>query len=168
MPINVQSPVIQQLFQPTNQIQSAANPYIIKGSLIMFRYSYWIHDPMPLLIVTDYIPGQKIRGLNLHYLSDLYIRSLISQATVNPGAFSYQNNIKGNAYIKSSFRVYKWPGISQIKKFDSQFVLKMMSVARTTFDPAQIKAIRQYVDQQIQQQLVGKAEETPEMPYQST
>lgn len=166
MPINVQNPMLQQLFQPVAnqqpQIPAAANQYVTKGSLIMFRYSYWIHDPVPLVIVTDYHPGKSIRGINLHYLTYPYIKTLITQSGTNMN-FSYQN-IKGDAYIRSSFRSYKWIGISQVKKFDSQFVLKMMTVART-FDPTQIRAIRQSVEQQIQQEVVNKAQPTQEMPY---
>jgi len=170
MPINVQSPLVQRLFQPSTpgiaqpqqqQPQIQQNPYITKGSLIMFRYAFWVHDPMPLLIITDYQPGRKIRGINLHYLTYYYIQRLLTQSTNM--AFSYQN-VKGDTYITSAFRTYKWGGISQVKKFDSQFILRMLSVGRN-FDPSQIRAIRQAVDQQIQQELVNQAAPTPEQPF---
>ncbi len=72
--------------------------------------------------------------------------------------FSYQN-IKADNYISNSFRSYKWGGISQVKKFDAQFIQKMMTMART-FDPSQIRAIRQSIDQQLQKQYIEKAEPT--------
>ena len=135
--------------------QAAATPYVTKGSLVMFRYTFWIHDPVPLVIVSDLTPGTRLRGVNLHYLTFPYIHTILMTA-LQSQTFSYQN-IKGDAYISSSFRSYKWNGISQIKKFDSQFVLKMMTIARS-FDPTQIDAIRQSVDQQLQKQYIGKAE----------
>lgn len=153
------NPMLQQLFQQpqTNQSQ-IANPFVTKGSLVMFKYSFWIHDPMPLVIVTDYIPGVKMRGVNLHYLTYPYIRNLLTSMGAGTATFSYQN-IKADSYISSSFRSYKWNGISSVKKFDTQFILKMMTVARS-FDPSQIRAIRQSVDQQLQQQYVEKAQPT--------
>lgn len=156
MPVAPLNPMVQQLFQQP-QLQTANNPAITRGSLIMFHYTLWIHDPMPLVIVTDYLPGNKLRGVNLHYLTYPFVRTLLSQAGTTAG-FSYQN-IKGNAYISDAFRSYKWNGISQVKKFDCQFVLQMMTMARA-FDPSQIRAIRQSVDQQLQQQMLPKAEET--------
>jgi len=156
-------PLLQQLFQPqSNQPNLAPNPFVTKGSLIMFRYSFWIHDPVPLVIVTDYTPAYRIRGVNLHYLTYSYISNLLTSSAGMQG-FSYQN-IKGDSYISSAFRSYKWQGISQVKKFDAQFILKAMSVARN-FDPTQIQAIRQSVEQQLQQQYVPKAQETVEQPY---
>lgn len=135
---------------------------IFKGNLIMFRYAFWQHDPMPLLVITDYQPGRKIRGINLHYLTYYYIQRLLT-LSANNMAFSYQN-VKGDTYITSAFRTYKWGGISQVKKFDSQFILRMLTIGRT-FDPSQIRAIRQAVDQQIQQELIGQATPTQEQPF---
>jgi hypothetical protein len=166
MPQPGMDPMVQQLFnpianQPLNQPQVAPNPFMAKGSLVTFRYSFWVHDPVPLVIVNDFASGYRMRGINLHYLTFPYVRNLVSR--LGSGGFSYQS-IKGDAYISSSFRTYKWAGISQVKIFDSQFVLKMMAVSRT-FDPYQIRAIRQSVEQQLQQQTLPKAEETVEQPY---
>ena len=168
---------VQQLFQPvtnqpaanqsvtnqpvTNQPETFSNTYVTKGSLVMFHYSFWIHDPAPLVIVTDYLPGQRLRGVNLHYLTFHYIKNLLGRVAVN---FSYQT-IKGDAYISSSFRTYKWAGISQVKIFNSKFVLQMMAIART-FDPYQIRAVRQSVEQQLQQQIIQKAEPSVGQPTQ--
>ena len=153
---------IQGLFDSVNPQGTTVSPVLGKGSLVAFRYSFWIHDPVPLVIITDYAPGYKMRGVNLHYLTYPVIRNLLSVAASNP-SFSYQN-IAQDSYISSSFRTYKWNGISQVKKFDAQFILKMMSVART-FDPSQIHAIRQSVETQIQQEMLRKAQGTTEVPY---
>lgn len=172
-PINpqiAQDPVIQQLFQPVdpfsnNTPEISPNPYVSKGALVMFQYSFWVHDPVPLVVVTDFMPGKRVRGVNLHYLTFPYVRNLLTRVSTS---FSYQT-IKGDAYINSSFRTYKWAGISQVKIFNSKFVLQMMTVART-FDPYQIRAIRQSVEQQLQQQIIGKAQESvaeqPQSPQQ--
>ena len=148
-------PVLKQLFEPVNQPTAGTTEYVTKGSLVMFQYAFWMHDPVPLVIVTDYLPGRRVRGVNLHYLTFTYISNLLTRVST---AFSYQS-IKGDAYISSSFRTYKWAGISQVKIFNSKFVLQMMTVART-FDPYQIRAIRQSVEQQLQQQIIGKAQES--------
>ncbi|RDJ35656.1 MAG: hypothetical protein DWQ19_12625 [Crenarchaeota archaeon] len=153
-------PVLQELFQPVNtQPEIAVNQTISKGSLVMFQYSFWIHDPTPLVVVTDFAPGHRMRGVNLHYLTFPYVKNLLTRVSA---AFSYQT-IKGDAYINSSFRTYKWAGIQRVKIFNTKFVLQMMSIART-FDPYQIRAIRQSVEQQLQQQIIGKAQETVEPP----
>lgn len=147
MPLN--NPLVNQLF---NTPVSTATPVLAKGSLITFHYSFWLNDPAPLVIVTDFVPGIRLRGVNLHYLTFLYVKTVLLKAS--PG-FSYQN-IKGDQYISNSFRSYKWAGIMNMRVFDSQFILKMMSIARS-FDPSQIQAIRQSVEEQLQQQLLGQA-----------
>ena len=97
-----------------------------------------------------------MRGINLHYLTYLYIRNILNIASNSQGGFSY-NNIKNDSYIVNSFRSYKWNGISQIKKFDLKFINQMIDNSRN-FDPNQIQAIRQSVNQQLQQQYVSSAD----------
>lgn len=154
--IDINNPVVQKMFQQPNQ--TTIQTPLGKGSLVMFFYSFWKHDPSPLLIITDYQPGNRIRGINLHYLTFPIVKNSLSMSAGNP-SFSYQN-IKGNNYIQSAFRTYKWAGISQLRRFDSKFVLQMMDIART-FDPYQIKAIREAIDQQLARtQPVKTAEQT--------
>jgi hypothetical protein len=146
--------LVNNLFQQPNQ---PVNNQIIKGSLIMFKYSFWIHDPIPLVLVTDYNLNGKLRGVNLHYLTQFYILNLISSASNLKGVFSY-NNIKNNSYIVDSFRSYKWEGISQIRVFDVSFISKMIQNVRN-IDPTQVQSIRQSVNQQMQQQYVTPADQ---------
>lgn len=146
--------LVNNLFQQPNQ---PVNNQIVKGSLIMFKYSFWIHDPIPLVLVTDYNLNGKLRGVNLHYLTQFYILNLISSASNLKGVFSY-NNIKNNSYIVDSFRSYKWEGISQIRVFDVSFISKMIQNVRS-IDPTQVQSIRQSVNQQMQQQYVTPADQ---------
>lgn len=141
------NPVFQGLFQKPNQ--TSASQYLTKGSLIVFKYSFWIHDPYPLVIVSDYIYGTKIRGVNLHYLTYPVISSILSTACASK-TFSY-SNIKGNSYISSAFRTYKWNGISQVKKLDCNTLLKVISGVRS-IDPSQTQAIRQSIEDQLRRQ----------------
>jgi hypothetical protein len=146
--------LLGNLFQQTSA--TSLNNSIVKGSLIIFNYSFWKNDPRPLVIVTDYNIQGKMRGVNLHYLTYPYIRNILNIASVSQIGFSY-NNIKNDSYISNSFRSYKWSGISQIKKFDIQFINQMINNVRS-FDPNQIQSIRQSVNQQLQQQNVPSAD----------
>ncbi len=147
--------LLGKLFQQTNT--NSQNNNIIRGSLIIFNYSFWKNDPRPLVIVTDYNLNGKMRGINLHYLTYPYIKNILNIASNSQGGFSY-NNIKNDSYITNSFRSYKWNGISQIKKFDLAFINKMIDNARG-FDPTQIQSIRQSVNQQMQQEYVQGADQ---------
>lgn len=138
------NPLVQKLFQPSQQFQTA----LTQGTLINFRYSFYMNDPGPLVILTKVIPGNYVKGINLHYLTYPYVTSLLSRSVGNP-SFSYQN-IKNDNYIVSAFRTYKWNGISQIRRFDSQLILTVMQAVRS-IDPTQIAAIRQSIEQQINQ-----------------
>ena len=129
--------------------------FLQKGNLITFNYVNWANDPRPLVILTDVSPGMRIRGINLNYLTFNYIKNILLSNCNNVG-FSY-SNIKGDAYIVSAFRSYKWQGIQQLRKLDCKFLLSVMSVVRS-FDPNEIKMIRQSVREQIQQQISPKAE----------
>ncbi len=63
--------------------------------------------------------------------------------------FSYYN-IKADQYIVSAFRSYLIRGIMFEKSriIDANFLLKMMSMVKS-FDPLQIKAIRQEIERQL-------------------
>lgn len=145
------NPALAGLFKNVNRRQSN---YIQRGSLISFNYGLWIHDPYPLILVTDIMPGNKIRGLNLHYLTFPSIKQLLRTGGNNPN-FSYQN-VKANKYITSAFRSYKWQGIRQVKMMDVNFLLTVMATVRS-FDPNQVKAIRESVEAQIQRMVNPKA-----------
>jgi len=143
MPANVSG-----LFQSVQNQQQQASNYLNKGRLITFNYSRWIHDPYPLLILTDVIPNVRIRGINLHYLTFPFVKTMLQTGCTSP-QFSYQN-VKGNPYIVGAFRSYKWQAIRQVRYLDCQFILAVMATVRS-FDPSQVQAIRRAVQEQIQQ-----------------
>ena len=130
------------------------NSFIKKGDLISFFYEYWKNDFSPLLIVSDSMlvskSGNMMRGVNLHYLTFPYIRNLLQNNKNNPN-FSY-SNIKGNQYLTDAFRSYKLNAVTNIKKLDVNFILNVMATVRT-FDPNQVKAIRESIQEQIQRKI---------------
>ena len=151
------SNLLNNLFKTPQQLTKQSHPQ--SGSLLAFNYSMWIHDPYPLVIVTDVIPNTRIRGLNLHYLTFPYIKTLLKTACQN-NSFSY-GNIKNDAYITNAFRSYKWQGVRQVKMLDCSFLLNVMASVRT-FDPNQVSAIRQSIREQMQRVVNPPAESTEE------
>jgi hypothetical protein len=161
MPINagnVQQPVppaIQQLFQaPTF---NRGGPFVARGNLIIFNYSFWVHDPKPLVIVTGMKPGYRLFGVNINYLTFNTIKKLL-----------WQKKLGNDKYIvDTAFREYKWEGIRQIRILDREFVIRVMSLVRS-FDPADVEIIRRQVREMITRQVNPKAEAFPaqgqEMP----
>lgn len=141
----VVNPNIEKLFAPTT-----LNNLVVRGNLISFEYLAWKHDPKPLIIVAEIIPGFRIRGINLHYLTFNYIKNLIQMGTNNPN-FSY-GNVRSDKYITSAFRTYKWQGIRQVKKLDSQTLLRMIGAVRS-FNPNEIEMMRQTIQNQINTEL---------------
>lgn len=148
---------INSLFQPVEPPKPEdTDPFVKKGSLISFGYLFYKHDPYPLIIVTDLIFGQRIRGVNLNYLTFNAIKNLIQQHGENRG-FAY-SAVKGDRYLVDAFRTYKWQGIRQLKKLNSDFLLSVLGVARS-YDPNEMEAIKDSVQEQIQQKVNPKAEE---------
>lgn len=149
-------PALQRLFQQ----QRTTNPLLGKGSVLQFTYLYWQHDPRPLIIVTDVRHGDRIRGINIHYLSFNQIKKILQQGCDNKG-FSYQSfrsppqalpqQKKANAFV-NAFRSYKWNGIRTIKQLDCQFIIRIMEMVRS-FDPAEVEIIRTQVQEQLQRQV---------------
>lgn len=158
------------LFQQFNPFQGVgSNQYgfsssiVAKGSLLAFNYPisyakeqpYYIHDPYPLVIVTDIWP-HYLRGVNLHYLSFPYIRHLLQPNCGNTG-FSY-SNIRADKYIASAFRMYYREGMHKPKKLDCAYILDLLGTVRR-FSNTEIERIRDEVRKQIQQRLQLKAEQ---------
>lgn len=157
-PRNVAS-LLGNFFRPAGQMTGVTNPrlnnqnnVLRKGALISFTYSFWKHDPFPLVIVIDYFPGRILRGVNLHYLTYNYIAQVIKSSKT--AGFSYQN-IKPNEYISNAYRTYKWQGVSKIRVFDTNFILKVIQ----TFNPADVKAIRQEIETIIRQSVNTPADQ---------
>ncbi len=131
---------------------------ITKGSLVSFNYALWKHDPNPLIIITD-IFGDYIRGVNLHYLTLPYIKRILSSHCDNM-MFSYFI-IKQDTYIANAFRTYKRIGIRLIRKLDCNFLVSVLSAART-MNPAEVIAMRKFVQDQLRRQVNPKAQATGE------
>jgi len=133
-----------------------------RGDLMTFNYPYsWaikpniIHDPYPLVIVTDVWP-QHIRGVNLHYLTFPYIKSILTPNCGNRG-FTY-SNIRADKYVANAFRMYYRKGIHQPKKMDCAWLLEMLSGIRR-WSPDEIERIREQIREQIQKRLQVKADQ---------
>lgn len=147
-----QNTPIQKLFQTVND--QPGKSIIGKGDIVVFGYvsqqrNYQIHDPTPLVIVSD-IFTDMIRGVNLHYLTLPYVKSLVMAHAHNPN-FSFRF-ISGDSYIVGAFRSYKRNGISQLKMLDADFLKNLLSVVRA-LDPGEIEQMREQVRQQIEQQM---------------
>lgn len=134
--------------QLVNSPQQPQQPNVIqKGSIVIFPYQYWKNDPNPCVLIST-ANGQVIKGINLHYLTFNYVQKLLSTNAGNP-SFSYYN-IRADQYIVSAFRSYMVKGIimNKARVIDSKFLLRMMSMVRS-FDPLQIRAIRQEIERQL-------------------
>lgn len=156
-----QNPLFNKIFTNPQSIISKSNENLLnRGGVLIFNYSYWKHDPYPLIMISDYVLGIRIRGINLHYLTYPVISTILSQNCDNK-AFSY-SNISQNNYIKSAFRTYKWSGVRQIKKLDCKILLKMISGVRS-LDPTQVQTIRQSIEDQLQRTTNPNLENEPSM-----
>lgn len=161
MPLPV-NPNINKLFN----VQSNTSPLIGKGQLVIFNYLGYKNDPYPMVIITDMIPGRRLRGVNLHYLTYNYIQNLISQNCSNPG-FSY-GAIRGDSFVVNAFRSYKWQSIRQMKKLDCNFLQAVINVIRG-MDPNQVHAMRESVREQISRQVNPTPDQLPQaQPPQGT
>ena len=124
-----------------------------KGQVVAFAYvgqqrNYRIHDPMPLVIVSD-IFTDMIRGVNLHYLTLPYVRSIVTAHANNPN-FSFQF-ISNDGYIVGAFRSYKRNGISKLRMLDIDFLKNLLTVVRS-LEPGEIEQMREQVHQMILQE----------------
>lgn len=159
----INNKLIEQIFRPVNHDvidnpnpRLASNYAIKKGNLVTFNYSFWKKDPYPLVIISQSLPGNKLFGINLHYLTFNYIKKILKNCN-NP-MFSYSNSIKGDNYLKNSYRSYKWSGIRQVKVLNCEFLLNIIGTIRS-FDPAEVQIIRKNVQNQIKQQINPKSHE---------
>ncbi len=135
---------MQNLQVPPTNFQPS--PQVTRGNLILFPYSFWKNDPTPCVLVSS-VNGYVLKGINLHYLTFQYVKRLLIPGVGS--TFSYYN-IKADQYIVSAFRSYLIRGIMFEKSriIAANFLLKMMSMVKS-FDPLQIKAIRQEIERQL-------------------
>ncbi len=140
MPV-IQPPQPSNLYQTPNTIQ--------KGGIVIFPYQFWKNDPMPCVMISS-MDGYILKGINLHYLTFGYINRLLMSGAGNP-SFSY-TSIRADPYLVGAFRSYLIRGImfEKAKVVDAKFLLKMMTMVKT-FDPLQIRAIRQEIERQLYQ-----------------
>lgn len=115
------------------------------GALITFQYVYWKHDPFPLVLSTGLWPSGKMAGINLHYLTFLYIRYMLNQFC---GKNFVYKQISGNLFVKNSFRCYKKDGIRNIRLMDAEFLITSLGQMRS-FNPTEVAAMRQWVKEQL-------------------
>ena len=146
-----QNNFIQKLFRTANS--RLGRQTVSKGSIVVFNYvgqqkGYMIHDPTPLIIVSD-IFTDICRGVNLHYLTLPYVKNLVTNYANNP-SFSYRF-ISNDQYIVNAFRSYKRSGMSQLKILDADFLKNLLTVVRA-LDPGEIEQMREQVRQMIEQQ----------------
>jgi hypothetical protein len=126
-----------------------------KGALINFGYTFWKHDPNPLIIVSDVFPD-RIRGVNLHYLTFRYIKGLLN-SYCDKNYFSYRF-IKHDRFIVNSFRTYKKEGITMMKRLDCNVLMTLLTKVRS-FNPQEMESIRQEVERQLKAQTNPAAED---------
>lgn len=161
-PINI-NPLLspQQLLQQTSNMMGnvpfKAAPYnnLIKGGLLNFQYIFWKHDPVPLILITD-VFVDKIRGVNLHYLSFSYIRRILQQYC-GKMALSY-THIKGDAYLVNAFRTYKRTGIKNMQVLDCNTINTQL-MGRKSYNPQEMKAIRENIKEQLRRSVNPNAEQ---------
>lgn len=127
-----------------------------KGTLVVAKYDFWKHDPYPLILVSALYSDQRLAGINLHYLTFKYIKSLVKAYSDNRG-FSYQL-IKGDKYIVQAFRTYKRAGLKQGKIIDGDFLLNVLGTARS-YSPNEVEKIRQHIQTQLRQQVNPRSDQ---------
>jgi hypothetical protein len=162
---------LDNFVQQVKQQRGFFNPTVGRGSLIWFKYPvslskdrYQIHDPTPLVIVTDIWPN-ILRGVNLHYLTLPYINNLMTQCD-NPN-YSY-GNVRGDRYIANAFRMYYRRGMSGIQKVDCSTLFSMQEVdrQRKLLTPAELEAMRKQMQAQIQSVLQNQTTDLNQMEQQ--
>jgi hypothetical protein len=140
---------------PANQYGVSVKP-LGKGTLLVAKYDYFKHDPYPLILVSSLYSDQRLAGINLHYLTFKYVKSLVKNYCNNVG-FGYQS-IKGDKYIVNAFRTYKRSGLKQGKLIDGDFLLNVLGTARS-YSPNEIEKIRQHIQQQLRQQINPRSDQ---------
>lgn len=158
------------MFQPFNPFERVASNQmgvvgknISRGSLIAFYYPTSqavkknpIHDPYPMVIITDIWP-HMLRGVNLHYLTFPYIKSILTNGCNNLG-YNYQGNVKGDQYIANAFRSYYRIGMRNVRKLDCEFLVRILTAVRS-FSESDIERVKQEIRNQILQNTQIKADQ---------
>jgi hypothetical protein len=157
-------PNLEPLFKTITGPDQKTLKIVGKGSIITFQYvgqtKYRIHDPYPMVIVSD-IFTEQIRGVNMNYLTLPYMKGLV-MSYANNQRFSYAY-IKGDQYIVGAFRSYKRAGISQLRMLDTGFLRDLLKVVRS-LEPGEIEQMRAQVERLLQEGInQPPAQEGPEI-----
>jgi hypothetical protein len=120
-----------------------------KGDLVGFRYTFWKHDPHPLVLVTAQYNDGRIAGINLHNLTLADIKNLVSQYCNK--SISYQLAVKGRKNIEKGFRTYKFEAMKNIILIDCQNFLARLGVVREKklLSPNEVAKLRIQIQQQL-------------------
>lgn len=129
-----------------------------KGSLAYGQYLFWKYDPNPLVLVTDVL-GDRIRGINLHYLTFKYVKALLSNYCGKP-LFSYAF-IKHDQYIVNAFRTYKKAGLRNLQLLDCDVINMQFQDRRKSYkhNPQELKFIKQQIRDQLRRSANPNAEQ---------
>lgn len=128
-----------------------------KGSLVVAKYLNWKHDPYPLIFVSSLYGDGRLAGVNLHYLTFPFIKTLLQRYRTNQTSFSYQS-IKGDKYIVNAFRTYQRNKLTQTKILNIDFLLTVLGSIRS-FNPNEIEKMRKEIEKQLRQQVNPKAKD---------
>lgn len=124
-----------------------------KGDLVAFRYTFWKHDPHPLVLVTSIYQDGKVAGVNLHNLTIVDMKNLVYQYCNKP--ISYESAVKGRKEISKGFRTYKWNGVKDLNVLDCNNFLKRLGVVREKklLSPSEVEKVRSQIQQQLRRQI---------------
>jgi hypothetical protein len=131
---------------------------IKRGMILSFFYapiaSRPIHDPQPIIIVTETdTRGRFIRGVNLHYIPT-EISQLVSSKGLNAcnnPTFNY-GSIKDRPGIYRAYRKYSRAAMSRVKILDCEALKFRLKLVTAVPQPEQ-QALEKQVDQQLSQQM---------------
>lgn len=160
-PITTQQPV-QQIKQ--DRLPTPANPYVDMyfepiqgepkpGDVITFVYNkklyYEIHDRYPLVLVLDWKRGNRVRGVNLHYLSYSVMGSII-EMTHNGLIYSYRQ-VQPMQMCVDAFRHYIWTWIIQgtIRRMNTEAIQAEVNTIKK-YGKLDEATIHQLVREQLQ------------------
>lgn len=123
------------------------------GNLVTFFYAkrvgVEIHDPKPYVIITDWNPPTRIRGINLHYMTYNSMEDLLGSLFEGKIGPSYRY-IKTNKFWTDAFRSYSFAFIKNLKKMNPEYVQEMINRIKG-YDPNQEAAMREEVQRQLRE-----------------
>lgn len=128
--------------------------------MIGFRYTFWKHDPHPLVLVTAQYDDGRIAGVNLHNLTLGDMKNLVLQYC-NKTTISYQGAIKGRRNLAKGFRTYKWEGMRDVIVLDCENFLAKLGVVREKrlLSPNEVAKLRMQIQQQLRRQINPRADD---------